>query len=119
MQEKGPNTCTRVLSSLFFHYTCQSEILDGLPAYCKAGKDIWRTMSPLVCGHLIEWHVPNPVLRQFGMEQDIPGPFDTETRVHDVDLRGKSNTDWTIEWDDYIQKWNKWAETVVTHPLLQ
>uniref|UniRef100_A0A2N9HW03 Aminotransferase-like plant mobile domain-containing protein n=1 Tax=Fagus sylvatica TaxID=28930 RepID=A0A2N9HW03_FAGSY len=53
------------------------------------------------------------------MEQDIPGPFDTETRVHDVDLRGKSNTDWTIEWDHYIQKWNKRAESVVTRPLLQ
>jgi hypothetical protein len=53
------------------------------------------------------------------MEQDIPGPFDTETRVHDVDLRGKSDTDWTIEWDDYIQKWNKRAETVVTRPLLE
>uniref|UniRef100_A0A2N9HYF3 Aminotransferase-like plant mobile domain-containing protein n=2 Tax=Fagus sylvatica TaxID=28930 RepID=A0A2N9HYF3_FAGSY len=53
------------------------------------------------------------------MEQDIPGPFDTETRVHDVNLRGKSDTDWTIEWDDYIQKWNKQAETVVTRPLLE
>uniref|UniRef100_A0A2N9GV16 Aminotransferase-like plant mobile domain-containing protein n=1 Tax=Fagus sylvatica TaxID=28930 RepID=A0A2N9GV16_FAGSY len=95
------------------------EILDGLPAYCKAGQDIWRTKSPLVCGHLIEWHLPNRVLRQFGMEQDIPGPFDTETRLHDVDLRGKSDTDWTIEWDDYIQKWNKRAETVVTRPLLE
>uniref|UniRef100_A0A2N9IP15 Aminotransferase-like plant mobile domain-containing protein n=1 Tax=Fagus sylvatica TaxID=28930 RepID=A0A2N9IP15_FAGSY len=95
------------------------EILDGLPAYCKAGQDIWRTKSPLVCGHLIEWHLPNRVLRQFGMEQDIPGPFDTETRLHDVDLRGKSDTDWTIEWADYIQKWNTRAETVVTRPLLE
>uniref|UniRef100_A0A2N9GDR6 Aminotransferase-like plant mobile domain-containing protein n=1 Tax=Fagus sylvatica TaxID=28930 RepID=A0A2N9GDR6_FAGSY len=61
------------------------EILDGLPAYCKAGKNIWRTVSPLVCGHLIEWHVPNRVLRQFGMEQDIPGPFDTEARsIHQM-----------------------------------
>uniref|UniRef100_A0A2N9GV17 Aminotransferase-like plant mobile domain-containing protein n=1 Tax=Fagus sylvatica TaxID=28930 RepID=A0A2N9GV17_FAGSY len=56
---------------------------------------------------------------QFGMEQDIPGPFDTETRLHDVDLRGKSDTDWTIEWADYIQKWNTRAETVVTRPLLE
>jgi hypothetical protein len=53
------------------------------------------------------------------MEQDIPGPFDTETRLHDVDLRGKSDTDWTIEWADYIQKWNTRAETVVTRPLLE
>jgi hypothetical protein len=60
-------------------------------------KTIWRTVSPLVCGHLIEWHVPNRVLRQFGIDQHITGPFDTEARVYDVDLRGKSTTDWTIE----------------------
>ena len=53
------------------------------------------------------------------MEQDIPGPFDTEAQVHEVDLRGKSNTDWTIEWEHYIQKWNKWTESLVTRPLLQ
>ena len=53
------------------------------------------------------------------MEQDISGPFATDTWVHDVDLRGKFNTDWIIEWDDYIQKWNKRAETVVTRLLLE
>ena len=60
-------------------------------------KTILHTVSPLVCGNLIEWHVPNRVLQQFGMNQHIIWPFDTEARVYDVDLRGKSTTDWTIE----------------------
>ena len=44
----------------------------GLPHYCIVRKDIWCTISPLICFHIVEWHRPDRVLQQFGFHQGIP-----------------------------------------------
>ncbi|WJZ85618.1 hypothetical protein VitviT2T_005142 [Vitis vinifera] len=59
----------------------------GLPNYCTVGKYIWCTISPLICFHIIEWHRPDRVLRQFRFRQGIPQPCDNESILHKCDLR--------------------------------
>ncbi|RVW94916.1 Serine/threonine-protein phosphatase 7 long form-like [Vitis vinifera] len=58
----------------------------GLPDYCTVGKDIWCTILPLICFHIIEWHRPDRVLR------------------HDVD--------WTTRHGDYIRRWSSRREHI-------
>ncbi|KAF7808263.1 serine/threonine-protein phosphatase 7 long form-like protein [Senna tora] len=43
-----------------------------LPEYCLVGSNIWQAHVPLIYFHIIEWHQPDRVLRQFGMDQSIP-----------------------------------------------
>ena len=43
-----------------------------IPDYCLIAPDIWRASVPLICFHIVEWHHPDRVLRQFGMQQPIP-----------------------------------------------
>ncbi|RVW25042.1 Serine/threonine-protein phosphatase 7 long form-like [Vitis vinifera] len=78
----------------------------GLPDYCTAGKDIWCTISPLICFHIIEWHRPDQVLQQFGFRQGIPQPCDNESILHKCDLRGRHDVDWTTRHGDYIRRWS-------------
>ena len=65
------------------------ELLDQLPYICLADQEIWRTMSPLICFEIVEWHRPERVLRQFGMQQEIPRACSYEQQLHAVDARGR------------------------------
>ncbi|TYK09816.1 mediator of RNA polymerase II transcription subunit 12-like isoform X1 [Cucumis melo var. makuwa] len=40
-------------------------VIDSLPHFCINDHDIWRTISPLICFYIGEWHHPDRVLRQF------------------------------------------------------
>ncbi|RVW71132.1 Serine/threonine-protein phosphatase 7 long form-like [Vitis vinifera] len=42
-----------------------TDLIAHLLAICQADEEIWRTMSPLICFDIIEWHRPEQVLRQF------------------------------------------------------
>uniref|UniRef100_A0A2N9IKW6 Aminotransferase-like plant mobile domain-containing protein n=1 Tax=Fagus sylvatica TaxID=28930 RepID=A0A2N9IKW6_FAGSY len=63
---------------------------------------------------IVEWHLPNRALRQFGMQQDIPQPANTEVKLHDCDLRGKVHENWRHRWRHYISIWDHRREHVVT-----
>ncbi|WJZ84265.1 hypothetical protein VitviT2T_003876 [Vitis vinifera] len=84
----------------------------SLPNYCTARKDIWCTISPLICFHIIEWHRPDRVLRQFGFRQGIPQPCDNESILHKCDLKGRHDVDWTTRHGDYIQRWSSRHEHI-------
>uniref|UniRef100_A0A2N9J4B1 Aminotransferase-like plant mobile domain-containing protein n=1 Tax=Fagus sylvatica TaxID=28930 RepID=A0A2N9J4B1_FAGSY len=66
------------------------DVLSSLPEYCRIGQEVWRSVTPLICFQIVEWHLPNRALRQFGMQQDIPQPANTDVKLHDCDLRGKT-----------------------------
>ena len=66
---------------------------------------------PLVCFHLVENHTPDYVVRQFRMIQEIPRDVDTDTMLHEIDLRGKIGVDWMriharhiIKWGNHLQR---------------
>uniref|UniRef100_A0A2N9IAZ4 Aminotransferase-like plant mobile domain-containing protein n=1 Tax=Fagus sylvatica TaxID=28930 RepID=A0A2N9IAZ4_FAGSY len=78
------------------------------------GREVWRSVTPLICFQIVEWHLPNRALRQFGMQQDIPQPANTDVKLHDCDLRGKVHENWRHRWRHYISIWDHRREHVVT-----
>ncbi|KAL6336065.1 hypothetical protein AAG906_010334 [Vitis piasezkii] len=61
------------------------DVISALPDYCTIASDLWLTISPLICFHIVEWHRPDRVLRQFGLVQHIPEQCDTELGLHRYD----------------------------------
>ena len=47
-------------------------MMAALPPICVVGSVAWFAVVPLICFHVVEWHQPDRVLRQFGMQQPIP-----------------------------------------------
>jgi len=47
-------------------------VLQSLPPICTAGAHIWRARMPILCMENVKMHVPDRLLRQFGMYQHIP-----------------------------------------------
>ena len=92
------------------------ELLDQLPYICLANQEIWRTMSPLICFEIAEWHRPERVLRQFGMHQEIPPACSYEQQLHAVDARGRHQRDWTTYHAPYIALWETRAARIITSP---
>ena len=74
-------------------------------------------VEPLICVHIVEMHCPDRVLRQFGMQQPIPRPVNTNVTLHSVTLR-KRGTDWTKKWESHIDTWNNRLEHVITSDLV-
>ena len=79
------------------------EVLNGLPAYCLAGRILWQAQVPLICFHVVEWHLPYRVMRQFSFRQNVPVGFDTSRALHKHDFRPQ--TDWTEKHNMYINNW--------------
>ena len=47
---------------------------------CRRDEDLWTTRAPLICFHLVEYHMPHRVQRQFGRLQEFP-PMESSTSV--------------------------------------
>ena len=66
---------------------------------------MWTATVPLVCFHLVEKHIPDQVVHQFGMIQEIPRDVDTDTVLHKIDLRGKVGVHWMRKHAMHIMEW--------------
>ncbi|CAH9101980.1 unnamed protein product, partial [Cuscuta europaea] len=75
--------------------------------------DIWRARVPLIFFDIVELHLPDCVLRQFGYEQVIPAPVDTCVDLHKLDRRGNPTEDWSLRNIRYVIVWERRAELVV------
>ncbi|MQL92689.1 hypothetical protein Taro_025317 [Colocasia esculenta] len=58
-----------------------ADILEMLPAISRQASHLWLSRVPLLSFSIVEMHVPDRVLRQFGRVQHIPGPVDVLDRV--------------------------------------
>ncbi|KAG9453391.1 hypothetical protein H6P81_006295 [Aristolochia fimbriata] len=87
----------------------------GPPAELS-GRRIWLSRTPLICFEIVELHVPDRVMLQFGLEQVTP-PDDVEN-VTRISRKGRAGEDWALYHRDYIARWEARAEYVVmgTHP---
>ncbi|KAL3529639.1 hypothetical protein ACH5RR_008961 [Cinchona calisaya] len=74
------------------------ELLDMLPHYCTAGRDIWRAVTYLICWEIVECYLPHRIMRQFGLHQPIPDQrlIGNQAALHLTDRRGRANTDWEL-----------------------
>ncbi|XP_057961052.1 serine/threonine-protein phosphatase 7 long form homolog isoform X2 [Malania oleifera] len=95
------------------------DIIADLPTDYAVGSDLWVARVPLVCFHIIEWYLPDRVLRQFGYRQGIPDPFLTSgvdvhgQDLHNIDGRGRGVTNWTIVHDMYVTAWEHRREHII------
>ena len=80
--------------------------LGCLPAFCVVGRDIWTTRVPLVCFCIVETHLPDRVLRQFGLAQERLDHVVYDDRLHRIDLHGKVEKNWREEHGPYILTWD-------------
>ncbi|XP_021599298.1 serine/threonine-protein phosphatase 7 long form homolog [Manihot esculenta] len=90
-------------------------LIESLPEYCRQGREIWRAVVPLICFHIVEWHQPDRVMRQFGMQQHIPAEPQQSAALHDVDLR-KSDTNWAEVHSHWIARWNTRDRRIISGP---
>ncbi|XP_071916738.1 serine/threonine-protein phosphatase 7 long form homolog isoform X2 [Coffea arabica] len=83
------------------------DILASLPPYCTAGRRIWTSVTYLICWEVVEPHLSNRVMRQFGYHQPVPDLRLTENQqeLHSLDRRGKGNQDWLTAHRAYVEVW--------------
>ena len=65
--------------------------------FCIEGSNVWRSKIPLICFCLVEFHLLDHILRQFGLKQEQPEDFDTDRKLHKVDVRVKVEKNWRVE----------------------
>ncbi|KAH1254763.1 Serine/threonine-protein phosphatase 7 long form [Glycine max] len=85
-------------------------VMSMLPPICLVGSMAWCAVVPLICFHVVEWHQPDRVLRQFGMQQPIPESPSQPWNVHGLTLKGKMDENWFQLLAPFISQWNNRAE---------
>ena len=71
------------------------DLLGELPAMCTAARFLWTARVPVICYTYTVYHLPDRVMRQFGLMQHIPD-----------DVPPCSDTFNIEEYPNYIQLWN-------------
>ena len=92
------------------------DLVAHLPTISLADQEIWRMMSPLICFDIVEWHRPERVLRQFGLQQEITPFCSIELKLHSVNRRGRHKCDWGAFHAQYITLWRSREERIATAP---
>ncbi|KAH1250098.1 Serine/threonine-protein phosphatase 7 long form [Glycine max] len=87
-----------------------STVMSSLPPICLVGSVAWCAVVPLICFHVVEWHQPDRVLRQFGMQQPIPECPSQPLNIHGLTLKGKQSENWFQLLAPMISQWNNRAE---------
>ncbi|KAH1232520.1 Serine/threonine-protein phosphatase 7 long form [Glycine max] len=72
----------------FFWEPYTPTVMAALPPICVF------TVVSLICFHVVEWHQPNRVLRQFGLQQPILGCPSQPQNLHGITLKGKQDENW-------------------------
>ncbi|RZB46859.1 Serine/threonine-protein phosphatase 7 long form-like [Glycine soja] len=85
-------------------------VMAALPPICVVGSVAWFAVVPLTCFHVVEWHQPDRVLRQFGLQQPIPGCPSQPQNLHGITLKGKQDENWFHLLAPIIGQWNNRAE---------
>ncbi|XP_050946586.1 serine/threonine-protein phosphatase 7 long form homolog [Cucumis melo] len=91
-------------------------VIDSLPHFCTNGHNIWQTISPLICFYIGEWHHPDRVLRQFGIQQAVPRDCNTEPLLHNIDLR---TADWSDRVAHLVMRWHNRRRFTATGPPIE
>jgi len=86
-------------------------VMQLLPDICRSDSQVWRSRVPLICFDVVEFHVPDRVLRQFGYVQTIPSPIDTDDALHKKDRRRRCN--WLTTHARHLTDWDARLALVV------
>ena len=67
---------------------------------------------PLICFDIVEVHLPERALRQYGLVQGIPPPCDTELQLHQISRKNQGTKKWIdINWR-HIARWDGRIESL-------
>ena len=69
-------------------------VMSTLPPICLVGSVAWCIVVSLICFHVVEWHQPERVLRQFGMQQPILESPSQPLNIHGLTLKDKQDENW-------------------------
>ena len=65
---------------------------------------------PLICFDIVKVHLPEHVLRQYGLVQGIPPRCDIEPELHLISRKNQGTTNWMeINWR-HITRWDRRLE---------
>ncbi|KAL5122984.1 Serine/threonine-protein phosphatase 7 long form [Glycine soja] len=81
-------------------------VISLLPPICVLGSVAWYAVVPLICLQVIEWHQPDRVLRQFGMQPPIPEYPSQPLNINGITLKGKHDENWGQLFAPMIHQWN-------------
>ncbi|KAK9107059.1 hypothetical protein Syun_023070 [Stephania yunnanensis] len=59
------------------------------------------------------------VMRQFGLKQRIPPLHSISIELRKIDLRGKTDKDWSTEHSAYLCLWNERVSNIATDDILK
>ena len=90
------------------------EVIVDLPEYCTIGKEIWWTVAPLICFHIVKKHYLDQVMCQFGMQKHIPSYVNTDKKLHSIDLRGQGQKSWEHSPAPHIELWQNHKEHITS-----
>ncbi|KAH1253371.1 Serine/threonine-protein phosphatase 7 long form [Glycine max] len=85
-------------------------VMAALPPICVVGSVVWFAVVPLICFHVVEWHQPDRVLRQYGLQQPIPRCPSQPQNLHGITLKGKQDENWFHLLAPIISQWNDAAQ---------
>ena len=93
-------------------------VQETIPEYCLIASDMWRAVVPILCFHIVEYHQPDRVLRQFHMRQSLPTPAVNLIHCHTLQLRGKQQKNWSEEHKEFIALWDNRVNRISSAPQL-
>ncbi|CAN6310225.1 unnamed protein product [Urochloa humidicola] len=79
-----------------------------LNPYCQRDDKYWRSVCPLICFYIVEYHLPCRVYRQFGRLQHYPPEHhDTNQELHRYERRKQRGAkDWELKHQGHVNAWN-------------
>ncbi|KAL5159255.1 Serine/threonine-protein phosphatase 7 long form [Glycine soja] len=84
-----------------------TNVMSVLSPIYLVGSVAWCAVVPLICFQVIEWHQPDRILRQFGMQQPIPRCPSQPLNIHGITLKDKNDENWGQLSAPMINQWNK------------
>lgn len=95
-----------------------SDVIETLPEYCFIGQHIWRYRGPLICIFIVEPHMSDRVMRQFGMVQSIPDDAVYSSDQHRLTLKGNLGISWVQKHQPSIDIWNSRLDHIFESQLI-
>ncbi|MQM10162.1 hypothetical protein Taro_043053 [Colocasia esculenta] len=86
------------------------DILQMLPTVSRQASHLWLSRVPLLSFSIVEMHVPDRVLRQFGRVQRIPGHVDALDRVT---RKGRGHINWGRYFAHFVQIWHRRTDYII------
>lgn len=81
------------------------ELIASLPPSCRAGRAIWMAKVPLLNFPMVQMHMPDRVMRQFGHRQTIPAHCNCRQPLHGKNWKA-GQKDFQQDHHAELEMWN-------------